>query len=277
MFDWIKSNIDEEDRFGLTVTIAIHLVLLIIALLYQFHMDVNNRPAYIDVTLGEYRTGTIAERAEIQPEEIATRPNPSETQPEDPDPEVEEPIEAPEEVTDETAKQVELSEQEEDIEEEEVIETPETERIDPEVQQREEQREEVIAPPQTREEEEVQEGEEVSGDERGTEGDVNVDQGSGRDSDRSAPYDLNWEGDLERSPMIQPLPENTVNLEAVITVRFEVQPDGTIGRVIPLRKMNPELEREVLRTLRNWRFSRLPSGAPQETQWGTITFRFVFD
>lgn len=276
MIDWIKSNIDEEDRFGFGVTFAIHLVLLIIALLYQFRMDVDNRPAYIDVTLGEFQSGTIAERAEIQPEEVATRPNPAETQPEDPDPEVEDPVESPQEVTDETAKQVELSEQTEDIQEE-VIQTPETDRVDPEVRQTEEQREEVVAPPQTREDEEVQEGEEISGDERGTEGDVNVDQGTGRDDDRSAPYDLRWEGDLERSPMIQPLPENTVNLEAVITVRFEVHPDGTIGRVIPLRKMNPELEREVMRTLRSWRFSRLPSGAPQEPQWGTITFRFVFD
>ncbi|MEX2368042.1 MAG: hypothetical protein WD510_00930, partial [Balneolaceae bacterium] len=272
MINWIKSNIDEEDRFGFGVTIGIHLVLLIIALLYQFRMDVDNRPAYIDVTLGEFQSGTIAERAEIQPEEVATRPNPAETQPEDPDPEVEDPVESPQEVTDETAKQVELSEQTEDIQEE-VIRTPETDRVDPEVRQTEEQREEVVAPPQTREDEEVQDGEETSGDERGTEGDVNVDQGTGRDDERSAPYDLRWEGDLERSPMIQPLPENTVNLEAVITVRFEVHPDGTIGRVIPLRKMNPELEREVMRTLRSWRFSRLPSGAPQEPQWGTITFR----
>lgn len=276
MIDWITSNIDKEDRFGVGVTTAIHLVLLIIALLYQFSMDVDNRPAYIDVTLGEYRSGTIAERAEIQPEQVATRPNPSETQPEEPDPEVEEPVEAPQEVTDETAKQVELSEQEEDIQEE-VIQTPETDRVDPEVRQTEEQREEVIAPPQTREDEQVQEGEEISGDERGTQGDVNVDQGAGQDAERSAPYDLRWEGDLERSPMIQPLPENTVNLEAVITVRFEVHPDGSIGRVLPLRKMNPELEREVMRTLRSWRFSRLPAGAPQEPQWGTITFRFVFD
>lgn len=94
---------------------------------------------------------------------------------------------------------------------------------------------------------------------------------------RSTPYDLQWEGELDRTPMVQPLPSNQTNQEAVITVRFEVKPDGSIGRIIPLRQMSPELEREVMRTLRSWRFSRLPSGVPQEPQWGTITFRFVLE
>lgn len=95
--------------------------------------------------------------------------------------------------------------------------------------------------------------------------------------DRSAPYSLQWEGELDRSPMVQPLPSNPTNQEATITMRFEVNPDGTLGRVFSLRKINPELEREVMRTLRSWRFSRLPSGVPQEPQWGTISFRFVLD
>jgi len=93
----------------------------------------------------------------------------------------------------------------------------------------------------------------------------------------SSPYDLRWEGDFDRSPMVQPLPENVSDVEAVITVRFEVFPDGSIGRIIPLRQMNTELGREVMQTLRSWRFSSLPSGVPQEPQWGTITFRFVYD
>jgi TonB family protein len=98
---------------------------------------------------------------------------------------------------------------------------------------------------------------------------ANISQGSG-------PYDLLWEGDIERAPLAQPLPTNVANAEAVITVRFEVRPNGTVGRIIPLRKMHPELETEVLRTLRSWRFSRLPSDVPQQPQWGTITFRFGF-
>ena len=81
---------------------------------------------------------------------------------------------------------------------------------------------------------------------------------------------------LERDPMVQPLPQNTANTEGVISVKFQVKPDGSVGLIIPLKKMNPELEKEVQRTLRSWKFSKLPSGAPQQVQWGTITFRFVF-
>jgi periplasmic protein TonB len=277
MLDWFKSYFDREDRFGLAVTGAIHLVLLIIAILYTINMDYDNRPAYMEVTLGEFRSGTVAERAEVQQEEVATRPNPAETEPEDPDPEITEPVETPQQPEEEVTKPVELPEQQEEIQSDEVIETPETEVINPENVEITEEVEEEKVPPEAEEAEEVQEGVETSGVEEGTTGEINVDEGTGSDSDRSAPYELQWEGDLERSPMVQPMPSNETNEEATLTVRFEVHPDGSLGRVIPLRKMNPELEREVMRTLRSWRFSRLPSGVPQESQWGRITFRFVLD
>ncbi len=277
MLDWINSHIDEENRFGVGITAAIHLVILLIALLYTIDMRTENRPAFMEVTLGEFRSGTVAEQAETQQEQVATRPNPAETEPEDPDPEVVEPVETPENPVEETTKPVELPDQEEEIDDEEVVETPETEVVEPENQEITEEEIEEVQPPQTVEDEEVSEGVEESGDERGNQGDVNVDQGTGNNPDRSAPYDLEWEGELNRTPMVQPLPSNQTNEEATITIRFEVNPDGSLGRVIPLRKMNPELEREVMRTLRSWRFSRLPSGVPQEPQWGTITFRFVLE
>jgi TonB family protein len=66
-------------------------------------------------------------------------------------------------------------------------------------------------------------------------------------------------------------------VEAEITIRFQVKPAGTVGKMIPLKRMNPELEREILKTLRTWRFSRLPQTVPQTVQWGTITFRFVLE
>ncbi|HCT54730.1 MAG TPA: hypothetical protein DF712_19980, partial [Balneola sp.] len=96
------------------------------------------------------------------------------------------------------------------------------------------------------------------------------------DDSQSAPYELKWEGNIQRDPLVQPLPQNTTNAEGVISVRFQVKPDGSVGMIIPLKKMNEELEKEVQRTLRSWQFSKLPSGTPQQAQWGTITFRFVF-
>lgn len=276
MLEWIKSHTDEEDRFGLAITAAIHIVILIIALLYTIESNMN-RAAFMEVTLGEFRSGMLAQQSEIQNEQVATRPNPSEVEPEEVDPEITEPVETPQNPVEETSKPVDLPDQEEEIPEEETVQTPETDVINPETEEETEEIEEEVVPPQTQEDEVVEEGVEDSGDEDGAAGDPNVDQGPGNTPDKSAPYDLQWEGELNRTPMVQPLPDNQTNEEAVITIRFEVHPDGSLGRVIPLKKMNPELEREVMRTLRSWRFSRLPSGAPQEPQWGTITFRFVLE
>lgn len=269
-------NIDEEDRFALMVTGGIHVVLLIIFLLYTFSINQNVRPSFIEVEFGEFQAGTVAEQAEVKNEQVATRPDPSEIEPEDPEPERPDPVERQQETTEETVKPVDAPEQLEEIEEE-PIETPETDKVDPDQQTDVEEQEEVTVPPKTQQAEVQEEGAETSGDVEGNTGQLNADQGTGNETEKSAPYELNWEGDLERAPMQQPLPENNSDIEATITIRFEVKPNGTIGRLIPLRKMNPELEREVIRTLRSWRFSRLPSGVPQQSQWGTITFRFVLE
>lgn len=276
MVDWIKSHIDEEDRFGIAITGAIHIVILIIALLYTIEPNMN-RAAFMEVTLGEFRSGMLAQQSEVQNEQVATRPNPSEVEPEEVDPEITEPVETPQNPVEETSKPVDLPDQEEEVPDDETVETPDTDVINPETEEETEEVVEEVVPPQTQEDEEIEEGVQDSGDEEGAAGDPNVDQGPGNTPDKSAPYDLQWEGELNRTPMVQPLPDNQTNEEAVITIRFEVHPDGSLGRVIPLKKMNPELEREVMRTLRSWRFSRLPSGAPQEPQWGTITFRFVLE
>lgn len=277
MLKWIQERFNDENTFGLAITAAIHIVLLIIALLYTIDMTRDLRPAFIEVTLGEFRNGTIAQNAEFRDEQVETRPNPSEEQPQETDPDITQPIETPQEPVEETSKPVDLPDQEEIVIDEEVVETPETDLINPETREETEEEIEEAVPPEAQEDEQIEEGVEESGDERGANGEPNVDQGTGTSPDRSAPYNLQWEGDLNRTPMIQPLPNNVTNVEAVITIRFEVYPDGSLGRVIPLRKMNPELEREVMRTLRSWRFSRLPSGVPQEPQWGTITFRFVLE
>lgn len=276
MLDWFKRNINKEDRFGLGVTGILHLIILIIALFYYVSFDIDNRPAYIDVTLGEFQSGTAAEQAEVQREEVATRPNPAETEPEDPDPEITQPVEEQQQ-EEETARPVDLPDEVEEIVSEEVVETPDTDIIDPESLEDIEEIVEEEVPPQTIEDEQVQEGVAESGDERGTRGDVDVDQGTGTDPDHSAPYELQWEGDLNRDARVNPEPENRTNQEATIRVRIEVDPDGNVVRILPIIRMNPELEREVMNTLRDWRFSPLPSGVPQENQVGIITFRFVLD
>lgn len=267
---------NEEDRFALLITGIVHVVLAIFFILYSFTINQNVRPSFIEVEFGEFKAGTLAEKAEVKNEKVATRPDPAEVEPEEPKPDSPDPIEKQQTTTNETTKPVDAPEQEQEVEEE-PVKTPETDKVDPREKTESEEKEEVTIPPKTRKDEVQQEGEENSGDVKGNKGDVNADQGTGNESEKKAPYELKWEGDLERNPKVQPLPENTSDVEATITIRFEVKPDGTLGRIIPLRKMNPELEREVIRTLRSWRFSRLPSGVPQQSQWGIITFRFVLE
>jgi len=269
-------TLHSEDRFALMVTGGVHLVLLIFFILYTFSIDTNVRPSFIEVQFGEFKSGTPTQYAEQKAENVATRPEPSETEPEKPEPEKPDPVEKQQATTKETTKPVDVPDQKEEVQEEEV-KTPETDKVDPQKETSTKEEQEVTIPPKTEKDAVQQEGAETSGDEKGNTGELNADQGTGNQQDKSAPYELKWEGDIERNPMVQPLPDNTTDSEATITIRFEVKPDGTLGRIIPLKKMNPELEREVMKTLRSWRFSRLPSGVPQQSQWGTITFRFVLE
>jgi TonB family protein len=272
----MKPDFTKDDGRALTATISVAAGLLIFSLLYTIDMGRNMRPSFIEVEFGEFQTGKLAEFSEVENEQVATRQNPSETETEQPVEEAPEPEEAPEDPAEENVKPVDLPDEVEEVVAEEIT-TPETEVIDPNETTEQEAEEEIEVPPQAQEAEETTEGADESGDVDGARGDLNADQGIGTDDEKSSPYELKWEGDIERAPMVQPLPTNTSNTEAVITVRFEVRPNGTVGRIIPLRKMNPELETEVMKTLRTWRFSRLPGGVPQQAQWGTITFRFVFD
>ncbi len=61
---------------------------------------------------------------------------------------------------------------------------------------------------------------------------------------------------------------------AVIRLRFWVLSDGTVGRVIPVRKGNANLEGVAANHMKRWRFNPLPPGAPEREQWGEIDFRF---
>lgn len=271
-----KPNIKEEDQFGMMVTGGLHVVLLVFFLLYSFSVTQNARPSFIEVEFGEFKEGTLTEKAEVKNEEVATSPDPSEVEPKDPEPKKPDPVEEQQSKTEETTKPVDAPDQKEEIKED-PVKTPETDKVDPKKDSDTKEKKEVTIPPKTKEAETQQEGAKESGDEKGNTGQLNADAGTSNDSEKSSPYELKWEGDLERAPLVQPLPENTASTNATITIKFEVKPNGTIGRIIPLRKMNAELEREVMQTLRDWRFSKLPSGVPQQSQMGTITFRFVVE
>ena len=265
----------KDDRIATITTFGLNAAILLFSLWYTIDLSQNFRPSFIEVELGEYQTGQDTEFSPEKNEEVAQRPNPSEQEVENPTEEAQVEEEQPETQLEEETKQVDLANQTEDVQEE-VVKTPDTEKVDPNTKNQEIQEEQIEVPPVAVKSEETQDGAEESGDVTGDEGEVTSDEGNGDDEDKSAPFELKWEGDLERSPRVQPLPVNTANVEAVITVRFEVRPNGAVGRIIPTRKMSPELELEVMKTLRSWQFTPLPSSAPQQNQWGQITFRFTF-
>lgn len=269
-------NIDEENRFALYISGGFHFALIAFFILYSFSINQNVRPSFIEVEFGEYQSGTLAEYSEVENEEVATSPNPSEIEPEEPEPDQPEPVEEQKVTTKETTKPVDVPDQKEEVQEKE-LKTPETDKVDPEKETNTEEKQEVIVPPKAKKAEKQQQGAETSGDTEGRQGKVDADQGVGNEKDKAAPFNLNIEG-LNRDPLMQPIPENTTGVQATITLRFEVTPDGRIVNIIPLRKSgSPEIDGEVIRTLNSWRFSRLPTGVPQQNQTGTITFRFVLD
>lgn len=265
-----RIKLSKEEREGVIYSLAIHGLVFLLALF----IIVGNEPqryAYLEVTIGEFMDGTQSQFSVDRPEQIATNPNPSPVDPIDPKP-VEEVKPVPETRNNEVSKPVEAPKQTQRVEND-IIRTPETPRVNPE-RTTDRQRQEVTVPPRTQQAQTQQEGAQRSGDIRGTTGQA-ADQGAADDPTKSAPFSLEWEGDIVRAPLQQPLPNYSEEVEAVISVRFQVMPDGRVNQIVPLRKMSSSLEKEVLSTIRTWRFARLPSGVPQEPQWGTITFRFV--
>ena len=88
-------------------------------------------------------------------------------------------------------------------------------------------------------------------------------------------YLISWDTNLPRKPLKQVMPSNVLNIEGSITVKFEVNPNGTIGIIKRLHDMKPEFEIEIFKALRGWRFEKLPSEKKQIAQSGSITFYFV--
>jgi TonB family protein len=75
---------------------------------------------------------------------------------------------------------------------------------------------------------------------------------------------------LERSS----LPQVKLKVEAEIELTLWVLPDGTVDRVIPSVKGDPDLERIAIQYLKQWRFAPLHKDQPQVEQSGTIPIKF---
>ncbi len=92
----------------------------------------------------------------------------------------------------------------------------------------------------------------------------------------SIPYEISWEGGI-RDVLAEKLPVFPENIakEVALTFRMEVLPDGSVNEITTLKKGEATLESVTRQALRQWLFNPLDRNAPQESQFGTITFKFV--
>ncbi len=87
---------------------------------------------------------------------------------------------------------------------------------------------------------------------------------------------IDWGGKGVRkiySHVIPPYPDG-VNKEIDVKLRFTIFPDGTVGKIIPLRKADSRLESAAINALRKWRFEPIPSGKKRINQTVVIIFPF---
>ncbi len=69
-----------------------------------------------------------------------------------------------------------------------------------------------------------------------------------------------------------PPPRPITSVVGTVQLKFWVNPDGTVGKIVPIVRANPDLERIAIEYIGKWRFETLPAG--QGKQWGTIPIRF---
>jgi TonB family protein len=263
----------KEQLSGIAITLAAHALLLLWAYFYVMPQKEQQRAAFIEVTLGEFKSGSPSKRASQKSEELKKRINPSQQIFE------EEKIDQPKENLQQTktapVKAADLAKVN-SVNSEDIIQKTDSDEIDPTKKSADKVTDSETAIARAEQDRQNTNGQLESGNPLAAQGASDAAPGKGNDQDKSAPYELQWEGDIQRSPLVQPMPGLTENFNALVRLRFEVRPDGSVGRIIPLKKSgSPNVDQEVQRTIRSWRFSALPENVPQQAQWGTITFRFV--
>lgn len=73
------------------------------------------------------------------------------------------------------------------------------------------------------------------------------------------------------------LPSVKIDIPTTVTLDFEVQPDGTVIKIRPQKRVDVNLERIAIDYLKNWKFSNLPMDAVQKNQIGTLIIKFELE
>ncbi len=89
-------------------------------------------------------------------------------------------------------------------------------------------------------------------------------------------FDIDFGGKGKRNIYSYSLPPypSGVSKEIDVKLKFTILPDGTVGRIIPLRKADAKLEEAAINSLKRWRFEPLPNSQKQSVQTAVIIFPF---
>jgi len=85
--------------------------------------------------------------------------------------------------------------------------------------------------------------------------------------------DIDWGGGGNRIVLSKKPPRfpTGANISGEITLKFIVKPDGTISKIMVLKKADPALENAAIEALRQWRFNAIRDTLDME---GIIPFKF---
>lgn len=91
---------------------------------------------------------------------------------------------------------------------------------------------------------------------------------------------IDWGGEGGRrllSGRIPKYPEGLTDKQMTVTLQFTVFPDGSVGRILPMRKTDKFLESAAIDALQTWRFEPLGPQVDQKTQTGKVPFTFKLE
>ncbi|MFT5142345.1 MAG: protein TonB [Rhodothermales bacterium] len=244
---------DRDDWIGLTVSLALHALLLIGLSVLNVAPVEEPQLGFVEVDFGSFSEGRPVSRA------VSRLPVPPRPEPEKPVEEVR-PAPAPERAT--------------------PVRLPEATPVNPETVQEPEAV--VISPVIQEDTKEAEKAPEPapaavirplgSGDPEGAAEAQQGEEGTGVEETRRAPFQI--EG-LNRQAVQIVMPRQPEMVNAKVRIRITVAPSGRVVRRVPLIKGNPALDQAAMDALANWRFNPLPPNAPQEPQTGIVTFNFV--
>ena len=85
--------------------------------------------------------------------------------------------------------------------------------------------------------------------------------------------DMQVSGEVANRKVIfrPPVPRPIIPVSGVVNLKFWVEPDGTIGKIVPLIRADPELERIAMEYIEKWRFESVSESIGVQT--GTIPVR----